>query len=56
MKNKIGYGKNKKINRILDRIPAQADYVLREYVNDIQTPCIKAVRHCEKNDDYDRVA
>lgn len=53
---KIGYGKNKKINRILDRIPAQADYVLREYVNDMQTPCIKAVRHCEKNDDYDRVA
>ena len=33
-----------------------ADYVLREYVNDMQTPCIKAVRHCEKNDDYDRVA
>ena len=53
---KIGYGKNKKINRILDRIPAQADYVLREYVNDIQTPCIKAVRHCGKNDDYDRAA
>ena len=52
----VSYTHLKKINRILDRIPAQADYVLREYVNDIQTPCIKAVRHCGKNDDYDRAA
>ena len=52
----IGYGRNKKINKILDRIPAQADYVLREYVNDIEPPCIDAVRYCWETGDYDRAA
>ena len=53
---KLGCGRNPKINKVLDRIPAQADYVLREYVNDIQPSCIKAVRRFRENDDYDRAA
>ena len=54
---KIGYGRSKKINKILDRIPVQADYVLREYVNAIiQSPRIDAARYCRETDDYDRAA
>ena len=53
---KLGYGRNPKINKILDRIPAQADYVLREYVNDIETPYIDAVQYYRETDDCDRAA
>jgi len=53
---KIGYGRNKKINKILGRIPAQADYMLREYVNAIQSPRMDADRYWRETADYDRAA
>lgn len=53
---KIGYGRNKKINKILGSIPAQADYVLREYANVIQSPRMDADRYWRETADYDRAA
>lgn len=35
-----GCNHNDKLNKILDRIPAQVDYVLREREEFIQTPCV----------------
>ncbi len=37
-----GCSHNDKINRVLDRIPAQVDYVLREREEFIQVPCTAA--------------
>lgn len=51
----VGNGHNVKINKILDRIPAQAEYVLREHDEFIQMLCITAKMHIH-NCNFDRVA
>ncbi len=51
----VGNGHNVKINKILDRIPAQAEYVLRERDEFVQMLCITAKAHIH-NCDFDRVA
>ena len=51
----VGNGHNAKINKVLDRIPAQVDYVLREREKFVQMPCITAKTHYH-NYDFDRAA
>ena len=50
-----GNGHNVKINKVLDRIPAQVEYVLRERDEFVQMPCITAKAHIH-NCDFDRAA
>lgn len=51
----VGNGHNVKINKILDRIPAQTEYVLRERDEFVQMPCIPKKVHIH-NYDFDRAA
>lgn len=51
----IGNGRNVKINKILDRIPVQVEYVLREREEFVQIPCATAKAHYH-NHDFDRAA
>ena len=51
----IGNGHNVKINKILDRIPTQVEYVLREREEFVQMPCVTATAHYH-NYDFDRAA
>lgn len=51
----VGNGHNVKIAKILDRIPAQVEYVLRENEECIQMPCIATQVHYH-NRDFDRAA
>lgn len=51
----VGNGHNVKIAKILDRIPTQVEYVLREREECIQMPCI-ATRVHYYNYDFDRAA
>ena len=51
----IGNGRNVKINKILDRIPAQIESVLREREEFVQMPCTTVKVHCH-NYDFDRAA
>lgn len=51
----VGNGHNVKINKILDRIPAQAEYVLRERDEFVPMHCITENVHIH-NYDFDRVA
>lgn len=52
-----GNGRNKKISKIMDRIPGQIEYVLREGNEQIEMPFIvtKAHHHCREYD-IDRAA
>ena len=51
----IGNNHNVKINKILDRIPTQVEYVLREREEFVQMPCINSKVHYH-NYDFDRAA
>lgn len=51
----VGNGHNVKINKILDRIPAQTEYVLRERDEFVPMHCITANAHIH-NYDFNRVA
>ena len=51
----VGNSHNVKINKILDRIPAQVEYVLREREEFVQMPCVTATAHYH-NYDFDRAA
>lgn len=51
----VGNGHNVKINKILNRIPAQTEYVLRERDEFVPMHCITANAHIH-NYDFDRVA
>lgn len=51
----IGNGHNVKINKILDRIPTQVEYVLRGREEFIQMPCVTATAHYY-NYDFNRAA
>ena len=51
----VGNGHNVKINKILERIPAQVEYVLRERDEFVQMSCITAKAHIH-NCDFDRAA
>lgn len=51
----VSNGHNVKINKILDRIPTQVEYVLREREEIVQLPCVTATVHYH-NYDFDRVA
>lgn len=53
--HEAGNGHNVKINKILDRIPAQVEYVLRERDEFVQMPYITAKVHYH-NYDFDRAA
>lgn len=52
-----GNGRNKKISKIMDRIPGQIEYVLREGNEQIEMPFVvtKAHHHCREYD-IDRAA
>lgn len=50
-----GNGHNVKINKVLDRIPVQVDYVLREREEFVQMPCVTAKVYYH-NYDFDRAA
>lgn len=51
----VGCNHNDKINKILDRIPAQVDYVLREREGFIKAPCVVVnVTPCEVHFTEDR--
>lgn len=52
-----GNGRNKKISKIMDRIPGQIEYVLREGNEQIEMPFVvtKTHHHC-REDDIDRAA
>lgn len=51
----VGNGHNVKINKILDRIPAQVEYVLREREEFVQMSCITTKVHYH-NYDFERAA
>lgn len=51
----IGNNHNAKLTKILDRIPAQVEYVLREHEDFVQMPCIPVKVHAN-NYDFDRAA
>lgn len=52
----VGNGHNVKINKILDRIPAQVEYALREREEFDQKPCVTTKNVHNRNYDFDRVA
>lgn len=54
--HEIGNNHNAKLTKILDRIPAQVEYVLRENEELIQMPCINAQKYYHRNYDFDRAA
>ena len=54
--HEIGNNHNAKITKILDRIPAQVEHVLRENEEPIQMPCINAQKYYHRNYDFDRAA
>ena len=51
----VGNSHNVKINKILDRITAQVEYVLREREEFVQMPCVTATVHYH-NYDFNRAA
>lgn len=51
----VDNGHNVKINKILERIPAQVEYVLRERDEFVQMSCITAKAHIH-NCDFDHAA
>lgn len=53
--HEIGNNHNAKLTKILDRIPAQVEYVLREHDDFVQMPCIP-VKVYANNYDFDRAA
>lgn len=48
----LGNVNNVKINRIMNRIPAQVEYVLREREEFVETPCVTAKVHYRNKDFY----
>lgn len=51
----VGNGHNVKVDKILDRVPAQVEYVLREREEFVQMPYVTAKVHYH-NYDFDRAA